>query len=188
MLFPKHFTIMAKPKLNLFFKESNTNQLQFSEPWIIHTSMNILANALSTTSHPISTCCAMKPQDPTIMLLCRGHTALNAQGTHSLVWSSQPHNPWAISTLLTRVWPYELTALEKIGDKTKVCRNNLNTYLMYLFKIQINQTIQVEKKKKKRDKIAMYTEGQLKYSHKSVRQPSFTTAAIQNNTFYSVQL
>lgn len=34
----------------------------------------------------------------------------------------------------------------------------------------------------------MYTEGQLKYSHKSVRQPSFTTAAIQKNTFYSEQL
>lgn len=34
----------------------------------------------------------------------------------------------------------------------------------------------------------MYTEGQLKYSHKSVRQPSFTTVAIQNNTFYYEQL
>lgn len=50
---------------------------------------------------------------------------------------------------------------------------------MYLFKIQNNQNIQMEKKKKK---IAMYTESQLKYSYKSVRQPSFTTAAIQNNT------
>lgn len=151
MLFPKHFNKMAKTKIQLFFKAPNTSQLQFSEPWIIHTSINILANLLSATPHPIHTCSAMKPQNPIIMQLYRGHTALNAQETHSLVlWSSQPHNHLAISIFLTRDWPYELTALEKIRDKTKVCRNNLDKYLMYLFKIQNNQTAQVEKKEKQR--------------------------------------
>lgn len=75
MLFSKHFTIMAKTKIQLFFKVSNTSQLQFSEPRIIHTSMNILAKSLSTTPHP----------NPIIMQLYRGHTALNAQDPHSLV-------------------------------------------------------------------------------------------------------
>lgn len=180
MLFSKHFTVKAKTKIQLFFQVPNISQLQFAEPLIMHTSVISLANSLSTTPHPINTCSAMKSQIPIIMPLYRGHTALNAQDTHSLVlWSSQPHNLLASSTSLTRVWPYELT------DKTKVCRNNLDKYLMYLFKTQNNQNIQVGKKEKKllKKKIATYTESQLKFFHKSVRQPSFTTAAIQNNIF-----
>lgn len=35
MLFYKHFNIMAKTKIQLFFKVPDTNQLQFSEPRII---------------------------------------------------------------------------------------------------------------------------------------------------------
>lgn len=64
MLFSKHFTTTAKTKIQLFFKVPNTNQLKFSEPWIIHTSINILANSLSTTPHPINTCSAMKHKTP----------------------------------------------------------------------------------------------------------------------------
>lgn len=90
---------MAKTKIQLVFKVSNTSQLQFSEPRIIHTSMNILAKSLSTTPHPINTCSAMKPQTPSLCnytevtqhSMHKIHTALCCDhASHTIFWPSAP--------------------------------------------------------------------------------------------------